>query len=313
MEITLLKTFIEIVANGSFAAAADHLFITQSAVSLRIQKLEEQLGRPLFIRSKSGAELTPAGVEFERYALGHIKLWEEAKQQIAIPQGFNKSLVIGAEYSLWPKIGFKWIDLIKKNMPMLSIRTEVGMSDRLTQFLIEGVVQSVLLYTPQLRPGLQVEKIMDDELVMVASWPQAKMDTLSDNYLFVDWGREFVQAHAIHLPDLTNPGMTFSLGAMSIEFLLARQYAAYVPARSVDQLLAEKKLFLVPDAPHFPYPIFHVWRTDLDEEIAAVARNTINQVAQSVEIKQDKVIDKLEVISEEEIPILGENLNSTQP
>lgn len=307
MDITLLKTFVEVAASGSFAAAADRLFVTQSAVSLRIQRLEDELGRPLFTRSKAGAELTPAGVEFERFAFGHLKLWEEGKQQIAIPEGFNKSLVIGAEYSLWPRMGFRWLDLVRSEMPELSIRTEVGMPERLTRFLIEGVVQSALLYTPQLRPGLQVEKVMDDELVMVSSDLDLDLTSLQDQYVFVDWGPEFVQAHAINLPDLTNPGLTFALGSMTIDFILSRNCAAYVPARSVEDHIATNRLTLVPDAPRFPYPIFHVWREDLDEEIIAVARNTIHRIAQGVEVRQEKIIDQLVEISEEdEVAVLGE-------
>lgn len=307
MDITLLKTFIEVVATGSFASAAERLFVTQSAVSLRIQRLEDELGRPLFKRSKAGAELTPAGAEFERFALGHMKLWEEAKQQIAIPEGFQKSLVIGAEYSLWPRLGFRWLDIIRAEMPELSIRTELGMPDRLTRFLIEGVVQSALLYTPQLRPGIQVEKVMDDELVMVSSDPNADLMSLQHQYVFVDWGPEFVQAHAINLPDLTNPGLTFALGSMTIDFILKRNMAAYVPARSVEDHVARDRLTLVPDAPKFPYPIFHVWREDLDDEIVAVARNTIHRIAQGLEVRQEKIIDQLVEISEQdEVTVLGE-------
>ena len=78
MDITLLRTFLEVAATGSFVTASERLFVTQSAVSLRIQRLEDSLGRPLFIRSKSGAELTTAGVAFERYAASIIRVWEEA-------------------------------------------------------------------------------------------------------------------------------------------------------------------------------------------------------------------------------------------
>ncbi|MFT6074020.1 MAG: DNA-binding transcriptional LysR family regulator [Yoonia sp.] len=85
MDITLLKTFLEVAATGSFVSASERLFVTQSAVSLRIQRLEDSLGKPMFTRSKAGAELTNAGREFERYALSIIRVWEEARQQVAIP------------------------------------------------------------------------------------------------------------------------------------------------------------------------------------------------------------------------------------
>lgn len=307
MDITLIRTFVEVAAHGSFAAAAERLFVTQSAVSLRIQRLESDLGRPLFQRSKAGAELTAAGKEFERFAFGHIKLWEEAKQQIAIPEGFTKSLVIGAEHSLWPRMGFRWIDRMRRKLPDLSIRTEVGAPSTLTRFLIEGVVQSILIYTPQLRPGFQLERVMDDELVMVASWRDPQLNQINGRYLFVDWGPEFVQAHAMHLPGLTNPGLTFALGAMTVEYLLTRKYAAYVPARYIEHFLDDEQLFLVPGAPRFPYPMFHVWRDDIEDETIAVARNALNRVAYELEIQQDRVIDQLADISnEDEVHVLGE-------
>lgn len=307
MDTTLLRTFLEVTATGSFVAASERLFVTQSAVSLRVQKLEDELGRPLFTRSKAGAELTPAGREFERFALGHIKLWEEAKQQIAIPDGFTKSLVIGAQYSLWPRLGFRWTDAIRRTMPDLSLRAEVGMPDRLTRFLIEGVIQSALMYTPQLRPGLKVDKIMDEELVMVASWANPNLSNIADRYVFVDWGPEFVQAHSIHLGDLTNPGMTLALGTMVVDYMLNRAVAAYVPARAVSEHLAKGTLHLVPDAPRFPYPVYHIWREDLSENIIRVARKTLSQTIHHAESRQDKVIDALASISDEDrVLILGE-------
>jgi DNA-binding transcriptional LysR family regulator len=307
MDITLLKTFLEVAATGSFVSASEHLFVTQSAVSLRIQRLEDSLGKPMFTRSKAGAELTPAGREFERYALSMIRVWEEARQQIAIPEGFNRSLSMGAQYSLWPRLGFRWIDELQTALPDLNIKAEVGMPDRLTRFLIEGTTQICLMYTPQLRPGLTADMILEDELVLVASWPQAETDDLAGRYVFVDWGPEFIGAHALALPDLTNPGLTFSLGAMVAEYVINRQAAAYLPARYVKKYLDSGQLHLVPDAPRFPYPIWAVWRTDLNKEIREAAISTLNIVATQAEADGDAVLDQLAHLNGESVvDILGE-------
>ena len=59
MDITLARTFLEIVDCGNFVRAAERLHVTQTAVSVRVQSLEAQLGRKLFIRNKAGATLTP--------------------------------------------------------------------------------------------------------------------------------------------------------------------------------------------------------------------------------------------------------------
>lgn len=300
-----MRTFLEVAATGSFAAAADRLYVTQSAVSLRVRRLEDSLGRPLFLRSKAGAELTPAGVAFERYAISLLKIWEEARQQIAIPEGFTQSLSIGAQYSLWPRLGFTWVDALRSARPHLSIRAEIGMPDRLTRFLSEGVIQAALIFTPQLRPGLTVERVLNEDLVLVAGWPDP--DKIPpERYVFFDWGTEFVQAHATHLPDLTNPGLTFALGALGADYLRDRGMAGYLPARSVKPLVDAGALHLVPDAPVFPYPAWVVWRDDLPEDLAEVARRTLRETATRTQTEQSQLRAQLEEISEDDIELLGE-------
>ena len=298
MDITLLKTFLEVASTGSFVAASDRLFVTQSAVSLRVQRLEDTLGKPLFTRSKAGAELTGAGREFEGYAQSMIRIWEEARQQVAIPDGFTRSMTIGAQYSLWPRLGFRLLDGLQARMPDLNLRAELGMPDRLTRFLIDGTIQLGLLYMPQLRPGLAIEELMEEELVLVASWPNPTMD-MAGKYVFVDWGPEFVQAHAAVLPELTNPGMTFSLGAMVAEYIVNRQAAAYLPARYVKKYLDSGQLHLIPGAPSFPYPVWAVWREDLDPEVRAAATAVLRGVGDAAELAGDAVVGSLRAISED--------------
>lgn len=306
MDIALLRTFLEVAASGSFVNAADRLFVTQSAVSLRIQRLEGSLGRPLFTRSKAGAELTPAGRQFERYALSLIKIWEEARQQVAIPDGFNESISIGAQYSLWPRLGFRWIDRLRTERPELNIRAELGMPDRLTRFLIEGVVQVGLLYTPQIRPGLAVEKLIEEELVLVAAWENPTLD-IAGRYAFIDWGPEFIQAHALHLPHLVNPGLTLSLGALGAEYIRRRSLAAYLPSRYVKRYLDAGELHLIPDAPTFPYPVWAVWREDLEPDLRQAASTALQAVIDDVQKDQASVIGHLEAISDEDLRALGDN------
>jgi len=307
MDITLLKTFLEVASTGSFVNAADRLFVTQSAVSLRIGRLEDSLGKPLFTRSRAGAELTPAGREFERYATSMIRIWEEARQQVSIPQGFTRSLTIGAQYSLWPRLGFRWIDRLQTAMPDLNIRAELGMPDRLTRFLIEGVMQVALMYMPQLRPGLEAKKLLDEDLVLVSSLPHTTLDTVGYNYVFVDWGPEFVGAHALALPHLTNPGLSFSLGAMVAEYVINRQAAAYLPARYVHRYLETGQMYLVADAPRFPYPVWTVWREDLDPDLRARAEAELIATANVADRDATVVLDKLRALTDaDHIDVLGD-------
>ena len=297
MDITLIKTFLEVANTGSFVAACDRLFVTQSAVSLRVQRLEDSLGHALFQRSKAGAILTPEGKQFEPYALSLLKLWEEARQQIAIPEGYSRAISIGAQYSLWPRLGFRWLDTMQAEMPELSVHCELGMSDRIMRFLVEGVIQAALLYTPQLRPGLIVEPALDDELILVASFPDATLD-LGKAFVSVDWGAEFTHALAVALPKLTDSGRSMALGALAMEYIVNRKAAAYVPARSAKRYLDTGKLHLVADAPRFPYPAYVIWRDDIPGDLAELSKRTLVSVAQSVEKEQESVVEQLEAMED---------------
>ena len=75
MNIEQIRTFLEIAENGNFNRTAENLNVTQSTVSARIRTLEDLLGRTLFVRSHSGAQLTSAGQRFRRYALNMQRLW----------------------------------------------------------------------------------------------------------------------------------------------------------------------------------------------------------------------------------------------
>jgi DNA-binding transcriptional LysR family regulator len=306
MDITLLRTFLAVSATGSFADASQRLFVTQSAVSLRIQRLEADLGQSLFTRSKAGAALTPQGREFEFYALSLVRIWEEARQQIAIPDGFDQSLSIGAQYSLWQRLGFRLIDRIRARAPKISLRGEVGTPERLTRFMVEGIVQAAFVFTPTLRPGLSARKLIDDDLVLAASWPDSSLDDIEGRYVFVDWGPEFVHAHAQSLPHLTNPGLTLAIGSLTAEFISRRRYAAYVPARTLTRYLEAGTLHLVAGAPSFPYPTWLVWRDDNSSEEMTLIDICVNEVMAGIDSETDEVFDQLRSLNDGVFPkILG--------
>jgi len=293
MELALIKTFIEVADSGSFVAASERLFVTQSAVSLRVERLEDQLGRPLFKRSRSGTELTSAGREFESFARVLLRNWEQARQQEAIPEGYSRCLTIGAQVSLWPRLGFRWIDSLRAALPDLGLRAELGLPDSLTRSMTEGVMQISLTHSPALRPGLSVETVLDDELVLVAPWAGPTLNGLQGRYAFLDWGPEFLHFHDAHLPGLSNPGLTLAMGALSAGFIRDRGYAAFLPARVIKRYLDDQTLHLVPDAPSFAYPVWSVWRDDLDDDLANVAHRTLLAVVGQADSDTAAVLEQI--------------------
>ena len=90
MDLDLARTFLEIVRYGSLAAAAEKLYITQTAVTARVQKLESLLGTGLFVRNRAGARLTPDGEAFVVYANQLLQTWEAARRDVPRPGRVTK-------------------------------------------------------------------------------------------------------------------------------------------------------------------------------------------------------------------------------
>ncbi len=108
MDVNLARTFLIVAETGSFIDAARKLNITQSTVSARIKGLEELLGRPLFTRSKSGAELTGAGELFQKHALALVRVWQQAQLQVSLADQHPEHISVGAPLSLWSGFLLKW-------------------------------------------------------------------------------------------------------------------------------------------------------------------------------------------------------------
>jgi DNA-binding transcriptional LysR family regulator len=78
LDIDQLQTFIAIVDSGSFTKAADRVFKTQSAVSMQMRRLEERVGKQLFIKDGRGNRLSAEGEKLLNYARRIIRLNNEA-------------------------------------------------------------------------------------------------------------------------------------------------------------------------------------------------------------------------------------------
>lgn len=85
LEPDVLRTFVAIAETGSFTAAANAVFRTPSAVSMQIKKLEETLGRAVFVRDARSVTLTADGEMLLGYARRLLALNREAVSKFVAP------------------------------------------------------------------------------------------------------------------------------------------------------------------------------------------------------------------------------------
>lgn len=261
MDINLIKTYLAIVETGSFIDAADRINMTQSTVSARIKTLEQQLGKPLFLRSKAGATLTPTGEQFHKHAIALLRVWEHARLDVGLAGEHESHLTIGGQVSLWDGFLLKWLAWTHQTFPELAITATMGHSADLMQRLVEGTIDIAAMYRPTQRPGLILEHIYDEELVLVTSDKNGcdAGEKPGPNYVLVNWGPEFLSDHAAAYSDLDCPAINLDLGALAITYLMEQQASGYFPRRSCQKYLDQGRLQQVPRAPRFLYPVYAVY------------------------------------------------------
>ncbi len=280
MDIELARTFIEIVTTGSFVRAAERLNVAQTTVSARIRNLEQQLGRPLFVRHKGGASLTPAGEQFLRHAPTFIQLWQRTLQQVAVPTGSRAVLTIGSEFSLWDPLLLHWVQWIRRSLKDVSLRVHVDVPRDLIKQVASGMIDVALMYAPQHQPGLKIDLLLEEKLVLVTTDLDAHSRNETD-YVHMDWGADFMLHHGLELPDLA-PDLFIDLGPMALRYILSAGGSGYFRMSAAQAYMAEGRLFLVPDAPQFSYPVYAVRsaNANVDESIVGAALTGLHGIAE---------------------------------
>jgi LysR family transcriptional regulator, flagellar master operon regulator len=282
MDIELARTFLEIVSTGSFIKAADRLHVAQTTVSARVRLLEQLLGRPLFVRNKAGATLTPAGEQFLRFAPTFVQLWQRARQQVAVPAGHRAVLTVGSEASLWQPLLLEWVRAMRRSHSDIALRVHVDVPQDLITHVAAGLVDIAIMYAPQHRPGLEIDLLMEEELVLVTTDLTAYRAG-DPQYVHVEWGPDFSLHHAVSFPD-SMPSVVANLGPLALNYVLLEGGSGYFRMNAVRPHLESGTLHLVPRAPRFSFPVYAVHSSNVDVDTLGIALTVLRAVS-SMEVK----------------------------
>jgi DNA-binding transcriptional LysR family regulator len=278
LDTELARTFLTIVAAGNFVNAADRLHVTQSTVSARIHALEEMLGCILFVRNKAGTTLTSAGRQFQKHASTLVRTVEQARHDVGIPRGFRAALTIGGRFGLWEQLLLKWLPLMQAQAPDVSVRAEIGFEADLMQSLVEGRLDIGVMYVPQSRPGLKIEPLLMERLVLVSAGSTGDPKPRSD-YVYVDWGPEFYAKHSVNFPDFIGPALTANIGWLGLQHLLASGGSGYFPIRVLRPYLEAGRVTMVPGTPEFALQAYMVYPAEGGSDALQTALEGIREVA----------------------------------
>ncbi len=170
MEDHKLKVFCAVAETKSFSKASEIIHLTQPAVSLQIQAMEELYETRLFDRSGNSINLTPAGEILYRRAKEILALYAEAQKNISEITGAIKgSLSIGASSTIGNYLIPSIICAFKKKIPQVNISLVVSNTKTITEKLNAGEIDIALVEGDVSKQKFAVETLLSDELVVIMS------------------------------------------------------------------------------------------------------------------------------------------------
>lgn len=277
MDIDQARTFLAITARGSFLEASRQLHLTQSTVSARIRRLEDELGVCLFKRNRTGASLTTAGRRFLDYAKRLVLTADQARDEVGLPQHYRASIRIGGRIALWEGFLPRWVGWMRREATDVVIRSEIGFEEDLMRRLIEGTLDIGLMYTPSHSPGLMVEHLFDETLVLVST--RCDDSGPGEDYVYIEWGPGFYAQHAQSYPDLERPPQIANIGWLGIQLILANGGSCFLPARMAAPFIDTGKLYLVAESPEYIHQAYMVYPRTSDNPVLKKALEGLRKLA----------------------------------
>lgn len=267
MDTDLLKTFLEVTKTRHFGRAAEHLFLTQSAVSFRVRQLESQLGNSLFTRQRHNVQLTAAGERLLPYAEAILQTWGRAKQDVALTEEYNSQITIGASALIWEFDGISnWINGIYDTVPGLALRLESIPRQDLAKSLLDKSVDLFITSEPPKIDGIRVFKIRDYQLQLVSQVQNCTMSSIHILPLvYLDWGARFAIQHSKISELQKTPILHSHSSRMALDYLITHPSVGYLPAPVINQSVENKELYVVEDAPIMEQALYLVWQEKSDK------------------------------------------------
>jgi DNA-binding transcriptional LysR family regulator len=281
MDIAAARTFLEIVRTGNFVSAAASLNLTQTAVSARIRVLEEQLGRTLFHRNKAGARLTPEGERFLRFATTMVQSWDRARRVVALPDGKDMMIMLGAQLSLWNPLITAWMSWMRRECPHYALHVQIAGADELMEQVQNGSLDAAVLYAAPRRVGIAAELLFEEKLVLVRTVSPAPAAHPASQ-VWIDWGPEFAERYFAALPDEANPVISVSHGPLALDYILAMGGSGYFRRGFVKPYLDDGRLVQVSEAPEFSYSAYVVHSAKADETAMTPLRAGLRHAASQI-------------------------------
>lgn len=215
MNLNELRYIVAVAQELNFRRAAERCFVSQPALSLAIQKLEDELGVRLFERSKTEVAVTSIGKRIVEQAQ-HV-LEEAARIKQIASQGKDQlvgPLRLGVIYTVGPYLLPELIPKLRKMAPQMPLEVEENTTGNLDTLLRNGKLDVIIIALPFGGPGIETRALYDEAFSVVVPidhpWSKKKAvkpgDLVKERVLLLNTGHCFSNQVVEACPELTRQG-----------------------------------------------------------------------------------------------------------
>lgn len=186
MTLTELRYVVTLAREKHFGRAAERCHVSQPTLSVAVKKLEEELGIPLFERSKSSIRVTETGQRIIEQAqrvldqVGQIRdMAQDGKNQL------NSPLKVGAIYTIGPYLFPHLLPQLRRAAPEMPLYIEENYTANLRQKLRHSELDAIIVALPFEEPEVVTLPLYDEPFVVLlpAGHPLAREEKLTPEQL----------------------------------------------------------------------------------------------------------------------------------
>src|SRR6056297_3116251 len=166
MHIESLEYFQKIAEVKSISKVANSSHISQPALSQQIQKLEDSLGKQLFVRSNRGVKLTPAGETVLKYADNIIRTYEKMLSDLEDQE--KEEIKVEAEFSIATYCLPCALLNMKNKFPTINFNLTSDTSDKIEQDVLSDICEVGFITRPPEEKELTSENVVNEKVVLIS-------------------------------------------------------------------------------------------------------------------------------------------------
>ena len=163
-----MRYFVRIVEMGSLSKASQSLHVAQPALSQQVAKLEDEIGKPLLIRSSKGVSPNEAGEALYHHARLILRQFDQA---MTIARSENGTITgvasVGLPATTIASVGLQLVKRVREKFPGIALNVVEAMSGHIDHLMRQNRLDLAVLFNRDMPTDLTVEPLMVEELFLI--------------------------------------------------------------------------------------------------------------------------------------------------